>query len=134
MDGLIHQTVDDLFVHVSRPDQVHDLSVEVSFFELYMAKVFDLLNGRKELSAREDRSNHVQIVGLNQVPVDSPDEVCLWLCQGVTQPLQLQCLGHRCVVVEARDRAGGRVWTERPYRRLLLRRIGCSPHGLLAAS
>ena len=32
---------------------------------------------------------------------------------GLAAARHLQCLGHRCVVVEARDRAGGRVWTER---------------------
>lgn len=32
---------------------------------------------------------------------------------GLAAARQLQNLGHRCVVIEARDRAGGRVWTER---------------------
>ncbi|CEO97869.1 hypothetical protein PBRA_005983 [Plasmodiophora brassicae] len=43
-----------------------DLGVFVSFFEIYGGKLFDLLNGRRQLVAREDRRQNVCIVGLQE--------------------------------------------------------------------
>ena len=37
---------------------------QVSFFEIYGGKLFDLLNGRKKLVSREDAGKNVVIVGL----------------------------------------------------------------------
>ncbi len=37
---------------------------QVSFFEIYGGKLFDLLNGRQKLVAREDANQKCQVVGL----------------------------------------------------------------------
>lgn len=46
-----------------------------SFFEIYGNKLYDLLNNRKQLFAREDYKQKVNIVGLQEHPVDTVDEL-----------------------------------------------------------
>ncbi|KAJ0011635.1 hypothetical protein NQD34_012610, partial [Periophthalmus magnuspinnatus] len=52
-----------------------DLSVYVSFFEIYNGKVYDLLNKKAKLRVLEDERQQVQVVGLEEVYVTSADEV-----------------------------------------------------------
>lgn len=40
------------------------LDIYASFYEIYCSKLFDLLNGRQQLQAREDSKQNVNIVGL----------------------------------------------------------------------
>jgi kinesin family protein 2/24 len=47
--------------------------VWISFYEIYGGKLFDLLNNRKKLFAREDSKSMVNIVGLSEMEVDSVD-------------------------------------------------------------
>lgn len=47
------------------------LTVWVSFFEIYAGKLYDLLNSRKRLEAREDGKQQVNICGLQEKLVDS---------------------------------------------------------------
>lgn len=42
-----------------------DVSVWVSFYEIYCGKLYDLLNERNILHAREDAKNNINIVGLS---------------------------------------------------------------------
>ena len=46
-----------------------------SFFEIYSGKVFDLLNQKSKLRVLEDARQQVQIVGLQERPVESVDDV-----------------------------------------------------------
>lgn len=46
------------------PPRAKKLSVNVSFFEIYGGKVFDLLNKQKRLRVLEDGNAKVQVVGL----------------------------------------------------------------------
>uniref|UniRef100_A0A4W4FF16 Kinesin-like protein n=1 Tax=Electrophorus electricus TaxID=8005 RepID=A0A4W4FF16_ELEEL len=52
-----------------------DLSPYVTFFEIYNGKVFDLLNKKTKLRVLEDEGQQVQVVGLQEVPVSSVDDV-----------------------------------------------------------
>lgn len=61
----------DIFERLNRETQ----SIWISFFEIYGGKLFDLLNGRKKLFAREDAKHNVNIVGLKEHPVDSVDQL-----------------------------------------------------------
>ena len=45
------------------------LTVWVSFYDIYCGKLHDLLNERKQLHAREDGKQNVNIVGLTEKPV-----------------------------------------------------------------
>lgn len=46
------------------------LSIWVSFYEIYCGKLFDLLNGRNSLTAREDAKQNICIVGLTEKKVN----------------------------------------------------------------
>ena len=49
--------------------QFPHISVSISFYEIYCGKLFDLLNDRQLLHAREDAKANVNIVGLTQIEV-----------------------------------------------------------------
>lgn len=52
-----------------------NLTVYVSFFEIYNGKVFDLLNKKAKLRVLEDERQQVQVVGLEEIYVSSAEEV-----------------------------------------------------------
>lgn len=52
-----------------------DLSVYVSFFEIYNGKVYDLLNKKAKLRVLEDERQQVQVVGLQEVHVSTAEDV-----------------------------------------------------------
>ncbi|KAJ2439271.1 hypothetical protein GGF42_008010, partial [Coemansia sp. RSA 2424] len=52
-NGLYIQAADDLFALAARPEHSH-LKVHVSFYEIYLTNLYDLLAGRAKLNARED--------------------------------------------------------------------------------
>ena len=47
----------------------------VSFFEIYLGLLYDLLNNRNKVQALEDKNQKVQIYGLTEQRVSSPDEL-----------------------------------------------------------
>ncbi|XXQ35308.1 Kinesin-like protein [Plasmodiophora brassicae] len=63
--GLYALAAEDIFAMLAQQPRA-DLGVFVSFFEIYGGKLFDLLNGRRQLVAREDRRQNVCIVGLQE--------------------------------------------------------------------
>jgi kinesin family protein 2/24 len=55
-------------------NKAKNLTVSVSFFEVYGGKVFDLMNDRKRLRVLEDGKQQVNVVGLSEkVVTDLPD-------------------------------------------------------------
>ncbi|NXI46521.1 KIF24 protein, partial [Galbula dea] len=70
--GLYALAAQDIFSHLEASQSRKDLVV-ISFYEIYCGQLYDLLNGRKRLFAREDSKHVVQIVGLREVEVDSVD-------------------------------------------------------------
>ncbi|NXI50252.1 KIF24 protein, partial [Chloroceryle aenea] len=71
--GLYALAAKDIFRHLEASQSKKDLLVLISFYEIYCGQLYDLLNGRKRLFAREDSKHVVQIVGLREVQVDSVD-------------------------------------------------------------
>uniref|UniRef100_G3VNL2 Kinesin-like protein KIF24 n=1 Tax=Sarcophilus harrisii TaxID=9305 RepID=G3VNL2_SARHA len=71
--GLYALAAEDIFKQIDQVQPKRDLSVWISFYEIYCGQLYDLLNGRKRLFAREDSKHVVQIVGLQELPVDSVD-------------------------------------------------------------
>ena len=63
VDGLYVMAAHDIFEYVNRPENSH-MQILISFYEIYCGKLFDLLNNRQLLHAREDRNRKVNIVGL----------------------------------------------------------------------
>ena len=59
-----------------------NLRVEVSFYEVYAGKCFDLLAERKRVNALEDARGRVRVVGLTERVVREPHEVLLLAEEG----------------------------------------------------
>eukprot|EP00164_Ancoracysta_twista_P000259 GFYU01000365.1.p1 GENE.GFYU01000365.1~~GFYU01000365.1.p1 ORF type:complete len:678 (-),score=167.41 GFYU01000365.1:281-2314(-) len=55
--------------------QYPNLNAYCSFFEIYGGKLFDLLNDRKQLFAREDAKQQVVVCGLQEHQVDNTDNL-----------------------------------------------------------
>jgi hypothetical protein len=66
--GLYFLAADDIF-RLKRERGYDDLTVWVSFFEIYGGKLYDLLNDRRKLVARADAKQVVNIVGLQETEV-----------------------------------------------------------------
>ncbi|KAF4702698.1 Kinesin-like protein kif24, partial [Perkinsus olseni] len=60
-----------------------ELAIKVSFYEIYCGKLFDLLNHRKMLAARENGRNRVVIVNLQERLVEDPDELMKVVAEGM---------------------------------------------------
>ncbi|XP_029437100.1 kinesin-like protein KIF24 [Rhinatrema bivittatum] len=71
--GLYALAAKDIFQQLESSQTRKDLVIYISFYEIYCGQLYDLLNGRKRLFAREDGKRIVQIVGLREVQVNSVD-------------------------------------------------------------
>ncbi|NWR34638.1 KIF24 protein, partial [Tachuris rubrigastra] len=80
--GLYALAAKDIFRHLEASLSGKDLFVFISFYEIYCGQLYDLLNGRKRLYAREDSKHVVQIVGLQEVQVESVDELLEVILKG----------------------------------------------------
>ncbi|KAJ1649459.1 hypothetical protein IWQ61_009465 [Dispira simplex] len=69
-NGLYVLAASDIFALHSQP-QFNHLTVLVSFFEIYQSQLYDLLNNRKKLHAREDAKQQVCITGLREVEIEN---------------------------------------------------------------
>jgi kinesin family protein 2/24 len=59
VEGLYRLASKDIFQKINTP-QYQNVKVYISFYEIYCGKLFDLLNGRKQLFAREDAKQTVE--------------------------------------------------------------------------
>lgn len=81
--GIYALTANDIFKNVSSPSyRHHKFIISCSFFEIYVKKVFDLLNNKATLKILEDGQQQVQIVGLTEKLVTSVNEVLELIDQG----------------------------------------------------
>ena len=69
VQGLYVLGAEDIFK--LRDESYPGLSVTISFYEIYCGKLFDLLNNRDQLQAREDAKQNVNIVGLTERKISS---------------------------------------------------------------
>ena len=74
MTGIQRLLTEQLFEHVKRSSSL-DLTVSISFFEIYGGRPYDLLNNRQRLDTLEDANNEVQIAGLVERGVANPPEM-----------------------------------------------------------
>lgn len=72
--GLYYLAALDIFDMVRRPEYSH-LRVQVSLFEIYGGKLFDLLNRRGAVKCLEDSRGKVCFPGLTEHPIDGPDRL-----------------------------------------------------------
>jgi len=82
--GIYAMAAADVFRHNSLPvNAAKNLTVSVSFFEIYAGKVFDLLNNQKRLRVLEDGKQNVNVVGLTEEVVEDIGDVLSLLAAGV---------------------------------------------------
>lgn len=61
-----------------------ELSIEVSFYEIYCGKLYDLLNNREHIVCREDGKQKVNIVGLTERPATCVEDIMNTIQAGLT--------------------------------------------------
>lgn len=72
--GIFLLASQDIFRALASKEHAH-LSVYIAFYEIYCGKLFDLLNNRQILQARENAKSNVVIVGLKEHPVENVQEL-----------------------------------------------------------
>nr|XP_015828171.2 kinesin-like protein K39 isoform X2 [Nothobranchius furzeri]XP_015828173.2 kinesin-like protein K39 isoform X2 [Nothobranchius furzeri]XP_015828174.2 kinesin-like protein K39 isoform X2 [Nothobranchius furzeri] len=118
--GLYVLAVRDIFAHLSTTHTHSSLLVYASFFEIYCGQLYDLLDSRKRLFAREDGQKVVHISGLRNVRVDSVSSVLKVISQGTAERTQgvsgvnpLSSRSHAVLQIQLRgpnQQTGGRMW------------------------
>ncbi|XP_049907216.1 uncharacterized protein LOC126394445 [Epinephelus moara] len=118
--GLYSLAVRDIFALLSTTHMHPPLMVYVSFFEIYCGQLYDLLDHRKRLFAREDGQKVVHIVGLRDVRVDSVSSLLEVISQGTEERTQgvsgvnpLSSRSHALLQIQLRgpnQQIAGRMW------------------------
>ena len=54
----------------------------ISFYEIYCGKLYDLLNDKNILFAREDSKNNVNIVGLSETKINNSNDLMEYISYG----------------------------------------------------
>lgn len=73
MKGIQDSSIDNIFEEFLKQNQQYTFFV--SFFEIYSGRLYDLLNNRNKVMALEDKNQKVQIFGLDEKQVNSPEEM-----------------------------------------------------------
>ncbi|KAJ8383750.1 hypothetical protein AAFF_G00215090 [Aldrovandia affinis] len=85
-NGIYVFAAQDIFLLLKGPKYRDlDLQVYVTFFEIYIGKVFDLLNHKARLRVLQDQNHLVQVVGLQEQEVKCTEDV-----------LKIITLGNSC--------------------------------------
>jgi kinesin family protein 5 len=80
--GIVPRSAKSLFEHISNADSNLEFSVKVSFCEIYLEKIRDLIGGNSNLKIAEDRNRGVFIQGLTEEYVVSEGEMMKLLKNG----------------------------------------------------
>lgn len=74
--GVTPRIIQDIFNHIYNMDESLEFHIKVSYFEIYMDKIRDLLDVSKEnLAVHEDQNRVPYVKGLTERFVSSPEEV-----------------------------------------------------------
>jgi len=129
--GLWGQAGKDIF-SVVQLEQFAHLCVMVSYFEIYGDKLYDLLQGRKELQCREDRKQQVNIVGLTVKYCTTEEQLLETIHEGsqiratgVTGANSQSSRSHAVLAIELRVRE-----TDRPHGRFSFIDLAGSERGV----
>ncbi len=88
--GIIPRAVDALFDGVTAADENIEFTFKVSYVEIYLEKIRDLLDDNRlkvNLTIREDPIKGIYIAGVTEEYVTSPEDT-----------LQVMSAGRRCVL------------------------------------
>jgi kinesin family protein 2/24 len=75
MKGVQEEAIKDIFKLGSSKHKDLNVNYFVSYFEIYRAGVYDLLNDKEKLEVMEDYNNEIQIQGLQEVQVSDVDQL-----------------------------------------------------------
>jgi kinesin family protein 2/24 len=81
--GVFFLAIRDLYGLLHNADVTERVVVVVSAYEIYCGKLFDLLNGRKHLHARENAHGTVVIQGIKEIITESADELMSQIYAGL---------------------------------------------------
>ena len=73
-DGLYVKAGRDIFDLLKQSENGHLIAC-VSFYEIYQGQLYDLLNGRQKLHAREDGKQQVCITGLREIETNEVEQL-----------------------------------------------------------
>ncbi|CAL8344496.1 unnamed protein product [Lota lota] len=118
--GLYALAARDIFTHLYATRTPPALLVYVSFLEIYCGQLYDLLDHRKRLFAREDGKGVVQMAGLRELPVDTVESLMEVICwgterrtQGVSGVNPVSSRSHALLQIQLRSpeqQLAGRMW------------------------
>ncbi|XP_028312731.1 uncharacterized protein LOC114469421 [Gouania willdenowi] len=118
--GLYALAVQDIFKHLSTTHTCSSQQMYVSFFEIYCGQLYDLLDHRKRLFAREDGQKVVHISGLRYIKVTSIESLMEVISQGTEERTQgvsgvnpFSSRSHAVLQIELRhstQQRAGRMW------------------------
>eukprot|EP00993_Chasmostoma_nieuportense_P002913 NODE_366_length_2346_cov_10.169896_g341_i0.p1 GENE.NODE_366_length_2346_cov_10.169896_g341_i0~~NODE_366_length_2346_cov_10.169896_g341_i0.p1 ORF type:complete len:649 (+),score=181.53 NODE_366_length_2346_cov_10.169896_g341_i0:129-2075(+) len=110
--GIYIQAATDIFQRLE-PQQ----KVVVSFFEIYAGKLYDLLNHREKLCAREDEKHNVNVVGLTEHEVKKTQALLYLIdcgnqmrCSGETGANKESSRSHAILQIQVRLQATEQVF------------------------
>eukprot|EP00727_Mastigamoeba_balamuthi_P014746 m51a1_g9898 putative kinesin heavy chain (1745) ;mRNA; r:63098-72382 len=76
LKGITPRIMDDIFNSVQNAPDDDEFTLKCSYLEIYMEKIRDLLDGRKQnLKVREDKVKGIYVEGATEVFVSNPQEV-----------------------------------------------------------
>jgi kinesin family protein 5 len=85
LKGIIPRSVEALFDAVSEADENIEFTFKVTYVEIYMEKIRDLLDQsslKTNLTVREDKIKGIYVAGVTEEYVTSHDEVFSIMAQG----------------------------------------------------
>jgi kinesin family protein 18/19 len=81
--GIMFNTMKEVFRHIHRLHVDREYLIRVSFLEIYNENIKDLImQGNEGLDLREDPIKGVQVAGLSEIEVKTPDEIFELLLYG----------------------------------------------------
>ncbi|KAL5496206.1 hypothetical protein EMCRGX_G012444 [Ephydatia muelleri] len=83
LKGIIPRIIENVFEHIYEMDDTLEIHIKVSYFEIYMEKIRDLLDtSRGNLQIGETKNKVPYVKGISERFVTSPDEVMAVLEEG----------------------------------------------------
>lgn len=114
MVALQNLAISDIFRLAENDYADQDPQISLSFYEIYSGRILDLLNNKKRLTVLEDHNNKVQIKGLQEISVESEDELkeAIQFAHSVrtthaTQANDTSSRSHAICSINVRDGSGG---------------------------